>query len=81
MKPGNAGGAKVGGPGERVGEKGPDAQRIMSMTTRLARFTQKARRSAYEVGTLEQPCCTGDEGGPLGAGMQVRASNHLELLG
>jgi len=27
-----------------------------------------------------QPCCTEDEGGPLGAAMQVEASNHLKLL-
>ena len=26
------------------------------------------------------PCCTRDEGGPLGAAMQVEASNHLKLL-
>ena len=26
------------------------------------------------------PCCTGDEGRPLGAAMQVKASNHLKLL-
>jgi hypothetical protein len=26
------------------------------------------------------PCCTGDEGRPLGAAMQVEASNHLKLL-
>jgi len=25
-------------------------------------------------------CCTGDEGRPLGAAMQVEASNHLKLL-
>jgi hypothetical protein len=30
---------------------------------------------------LEQPCCTGDEGGPLEAGVQAQASNHLELRG
>ena len=29
----------------------------------------------------KQPCCTRDEGGPLGAGIQVQASNHLELRG
>ena len=27
-----------------------------------------------------QPCCTGDEGWPLGAAIQVEASNHLKLL-
>ena len=27
-----------------------------------------------------QPCCTEDEGRPLGAAMQVEASNHLKLL-
>jgi len=27
-----------------------------------------------------QPCCTKDEGRPLGAVMQVKASNHLKLL-
>jgi len=27
-----------------------------------------------------QPCCTKDEGGPLGAAIQVEASNHLKLL-
>ena len=26
------------------------------------------------------PCCTGDEGRPLGAVMQVEAPNHLKLL-
>jgi hypothetical protein len=26
------------------------------------------------------PCCTGDEGRPLEAAMQVEASNHLKLL-
>ena len=26
------------------------------------------------------PCCTEDEGRPLGAAMQVEASNHLKLL-
>jgi hypothetical protein len=31
------------------------------------------------LSTLEQPCCTGDEGGPLEAGVQGQASNHLEL--
>jgi len=33
------------------------------------------------LSTLEKPCCTGDEGGPLEAGMQVQASNHLKLRG
>jgi len=28
---------------------------------------------------LKQPCCTRDEGGPLGAGVQARALNYLEL--
>ena len=32
-----------GGLGERVGVTWPDAERILSMTTRLTRFTQKAR--------------------------------------
>jgi hypothetical protein len=27
-----------------------------------------------------QPCCTRDEGGPLGAAVQAEASNHLKLL-
>ena len=31
-------------------------------------------------GHLKQPCCTRDEGGPLEAGLQGQASNHLELL-
>jgi len=28
----------------------------------------------------EKPSCTEDEGRPLGAAMQVEASNHLKLL-
>ena len=28
----------------------------------------------------EQPCCTRDEGGPLGPGLQDRGSNHRKLL-
>jgi len=27
-----------------------------------------------------QPCCTKDEGRPLGTAMQVEVSNHLKLL-
>jgi hypothetical protein len=33
------------------------------------------------MSALEQPCCTGDEGRPLEAGLQEQASNHLELRG
>lgn len=29
---------------------------------------------------MMQPCCTKDEGRPLGAVMQVKAPNHLKLL-
>jgi hypothetical protein len=29
---------------------------------------------------LKQPCCTKDEGRPLGAGLQEQASNHLKRL-
>ncbi len=29
--------------------------------------------------TLEQPCSTRDEGGPLEAGVQAQASNHRKL--
>lgn len=41
------------------------------------------RRRAQEcvdVTHSVQPCCTGDEGWPLGAAIQVEASNHLKLL-
>jgi len=37
-----------------------------------------AERSLY--GTLMQPCCTRDEGSPLGIGLQGLVSNHLKLL-
>jgi len=30
--------------------------------------------------TESVPCCTEDEGRPLGAAIQVEASNHLKLL-
>jgi hypothetical protein len=30
--------------------------------------------------TESVPCCAEDEGRPLGAAMQVEASNHLKLL-
>jgi len=29
---------------------------------------------------LKQPCCTKDEGRPLGVGLQEQASNHLKRL-
>jgi hypothetical protein len=29
---------------------------------------------------MSEPCYTRDEGGPLGAAIQVEASNHLKLL-
>ncbi len=29
--------------------------------------------------TLEVPCCTRDEGGPLGTGVQAQVPNHLKL--
>jgi len=38
----------------------------------------------HEGGTVyrstDQPCCTRDEGGPLGAAVQAEAPNHLKLL-
>ena len=38
-----------------------------------------AERSVL-TNSLMQPCCTKDEGRPLGAVMQVKAPNHLKLL-
>ena len=32
-----------------------------------------------DINTLEQPCCTRDEGRPLAAGVQAQAANHLKL--
>jgi hypothetical protein len=32
-------------------------------------------------GHLEMPCCTGDEGGPLGIGLQDQVSNRRKLHG
>jgi hypothetical protein len=32
------------------------------------------------VSTLEQPCCTRDEGRPLGPGLQDQGPNHRKLL-
>ena len=40
-----------------------------------------ARRSAYDLSTLKQPCCTQDEGRPLAAALQEEAANHLTLRG
>ena len=41
----------------------------------------KAQRGGGHVDTDSmQPCCTRDEGGPLGAAVQAEASNHLKLL-
>src|SRR5215468_940114 len=40
-----------------------------------------ARRSAYDVSTLTQPCCTQDEGRPLAAALQEEAANPLTLRG
>jgi Phage integrase family len=40
-----------------------------------------ARRGGdYVKPTFEQPCCTRDEGGPLGPGLQDQGSNHRKLL-
>ena len=38
-----------------------------------------ARRSVYDLSTLEQPCCIRDGGRPSGAGLQELAPNHLKL--
>jgi RNA-directed DNA polymerase len=65
----------------RAGSEAASRWRGDTHPLRRRRCATKARRSVYELGTLEQPCCTGDEGGPLEAGMQVQASNHLELRG
>ena len=45
-----------------------------------ATTAQRGDRDVEPVDSL-QPCCTRDEGGPLEAGMQVQASNPLELRG
>ena len=47
---------------------------------RCATTAQRGDRDVEPVDSL-QPCCTRDEGGPLEAGMQVQASNPLELRG
>jgi len=40
-----------------------------------------ATKAQKGVGLLKlQPCCTEDEGRPLGVAMQVEAPNHLKLL-
>ena len=39
----------------------------------------KARKGGRK-GRLKQPCCTRDEGGPLGLGLQGQGPNRLELL-
>ena len=53
---------------------------------RLVRYAddcapRRRERRANDLAILKQPCCTRDEGRPLGAGLQERASNHLELRG
>ena len=51
---------------------------------RLVRYADDCaprRRGKEAEGTPKlQPCCTEDEGRPLGAAIQVEASNHLKLL-
>jgi hypothetical protein len=50
---------------------------------RFARYADDCaprRRIRVQIMTLLQPCCIKDEGRPLGAVMQVKASNHLKLL-
>ena len=45
----------------------------------IVRHEGAERSSLTELLKL-QPCCTEDEGRPLGAVMQVKAPNHLKLL-
>ena len=41
----------------------------------------KARKGGGHVDAESKlPCCTKDEGRPLGAAVQAEASNHLKLL-
>lgn len=42
---------------------------------------RRRERRADDLAILKQPCCTRDEGRPLGAGLQEQAPNHLELRG
>ena len=44
----------------------------------IVRHEGAERRPVWSPDTA--PCCTGDEGRPLEAAMQVEASNHLKLL-
>ena len=55
------------------------ASKIYSVCRRLCATT--ARRSAYDLSTPEQPCCTQDEGRPLGTALQEEVPNHLTLRG
>jgi hypothetical protein len=44
----------------------------------MVRHDGAERRPLWSPDTV--PCCTGDEGRPHGAAMQVEAPNHLKLL-
>ena len=55
------------------------AHLLPALRRRLCATT--ARRSAYDLSTLKQPCCTQDEGRPLAAALQEEAANHLTLRG
>ena len=44
----------------------------------IVRHEGAERRPSWSAESV--PCCTEDEGRPLGAAMQVEASNHLKLL-
>jgi len=47
-------------------------------TRTIVRHEGAERRPSWSPEIV--PCCTGDEGRPLGAAMQVEAPNHLKLL-
>jgi hypothetical protein len=51
----------------------------ISMDGRGGALDNSVPRRHEKEETLEVPCCTRDEGGPLGTGVQAQVPNHLKL--
>src|SRR5262249_47118767 len=65
--------------------KWADVRGMFRGKSTLVRFAddgapRTARRGGRCKTNSEQPCCTRDEGGPLGLGLQDQGSNHRKLL-
>ncbi|WP_308366560.1 MULTISPECIES: CocE/NonD family hydrolase [unclassified Microbulbifer] len=60
----------------------PELKAVVSVASTDDRYADDGapRRRTGGCESSVQPCCTRDEGGPLGAAVQAEASNHLLLL-